>query len=402
MNFDVTTNVLMYSFLFAFLFGAISQKTNFCTMGAVSDWVNMGNTARMASWFLAMSVAIIGVVIIENVFSVPIDTTIPPYRTENFSWLRYILGGLMFGIGMTMAGGCGNKTLVNIGTGSLRSFFVLFVASIMVFVMNKTSFYEVFFHSWINYTSIDLNQFNIKSQSIVDVFAAVFGVEVTKTLKTLLPLLLVSIILLYTFRSRPLRNNKQLLFAGVSIGFIIVMGWYITGGPIGQAAISTVEWLDHKPLGVGVQSYTFINPMGELLVYLGSPSNTLLITFGLVALFGVILGSFSSSVYTHSFSITLFSSKDDLVKHFIGGVLMGVGGVLAMGCTIGQGITGVSTLAMGSFMALFSIILGAAVSLKMSYYKMIYEDEATFFSSFISTLVDLRMLPEALRKLEKP
>lgn len=400
MSFDVATNVLIYSFLFAFLFGAISQKTNFCTMGAVADWVNMGNTARLGAWFLAISVAIIGVVILENIFLVSFSTTIPPYRTENFSWLRYILGGLMFGVGMTMAGGCGNKTLVNLGAGSIRSLFVLFVASIMVFIMNKTSFYEVVFHGWINYTSIDLNQFNIKSQSIVEVFAEVFGLEVTKFFKVSLSLLFATPFLLYALCCKALRKNKQLLFAGISIGFIITMGWYITGGNMGQAAIDSVEWLDHKPLGVGVQSYTFINPMGELLAYLDSPSNTLLITFGLVALFGVVLGSFSLSIYMRRFSITGFSSKEDFVKHLIGAVLMGIGGVLAMGCTIGQGITGVSTLAMGSFIALFSIILGGAVNLKVSYYKMIYE-EASFMSSFISTLVDFKVLPESLRKLEQ-
>jgi len=400
MSFDVATNVLIYSFLFAFLFGAISQKTNFCTMGAVADWVNMGNTARLGAWFLAISVAIIGVVILENIFLVSFSTTIPPYRTENFSWLRYILGGLMFGVGMTMAGGCGNKTLVNLGAGSIRSLFVLFVASIMVFIMNKTSFYEVVFHGWINYTSIDLNQFNIKSQSIVEVFAEVFGLEVTKFFKVSLSLLFATPFLLYALCCKALRKNKQLLFAGISIGFIITMGWYITGGNMGRAAIDSVEWLDHKPLGVGVQSYTFINPMGELLVYLDSPSNTLLITFGLVALFGVVLGSFSLSIYMRRFSITGFSSKEDFVKHLIGAVLMGIGGVLAMGCTIGQGITGVSTLAMGSFIALFSIILGGAVNLKVSYYKMIYE-EASFMSSFISTLVDFKVLPESLRKLEQ-
>ena len=400
MSFDVATNVLIYSFLFAFLFGAISQKTNFCTMGAVADWVNMGNTARLGAWFLAISVAIIGVVILENIFLVSFSTTIPPYRTENFSWLRYILGGLMFGVGMTMAGGCGNKTLVNLGAGSIRSLFVLFIASIMVFIMNKTSFYEVVFHGWINYTSIDLNQFNIKSQSIVEVFAEVFGLEVTKFFKVSLSLLFATPFLLYALCCKALRKNKQLLFAGISIGFIITMGWYITGGNMGQAAIDSVEWLDHKPLGVGVQSYTFINPMGELLAYLDSPSNTLLITFGLVALFGVVLGSFSLSIYMRRFSITGFSSKEDFVKHLIGAVLMGIGGVLAMGCTIGQGITGVSTLAMGSFIALFSIILGGAVNLKVSYYKMIYE-EASFMSSFISTLVDFKVLPESLRKLEQ-
>ncbi|MCK5092470.1 MAG: YeeE/YedE family protein, partial [Gammaproteobacteria bacterium] len=95
-----------------------------------------------------------------------------------------------------------------------------------------------------------------------------------------------------------------------------------------------------------------------------------------------------------------FSSWSDFFKHFAGGVLMGIGGVLSMGCTIGQGITGVSTLALGSMLVLVSIVFGSALTMKIQMYKMCYED-AGLMAVLQTSLVDLRLLPRRMRKLEE-
>ncbi len=116
MEFTIHLQVLGLVFLAAVVLGAVANKTNFCTMGAVSDWVNMGDTGRMRAWLFAMTVALLGVMLFEGAgkLALPSDT-FPPYRTGNFAWLRYVLGGVLFGIGMTLGSGCGNKTLVRIG-----------------------------------------------------------------------------------------------------------------------------------------------------------------------------------------------------------------------------------------------------------------------------------------------
>ena len=402
MGLEVTTSILLLAFLGGAVMGAVAHKTNFCTMGSVSDWINMGNTARLGAWFFSIAVAILGVLLLELTLSVPLDSTLPPFRTTNFAWLRYLLGGLMFGIGMTLAGGCGSKTLINIGGGSLRSLFVLFVAGVMAYLMTKTAFYEVVFYNWIEVASINLADLEIESQSLVDISAALLGVTPSKGLHWVVGVLLASVFLFLAFRSKHFRKNTQLIIGGGVIGLVIVAGWYISGGPTGQEVIETVEWLDERPLGVGVQSYTFINPMGESLNFLMNPTDRLLITYGMMALLGVIIGSLVYALFSGTFRITKFSSSKELIKHLIGGMLMGTGGVLAMGCTIGQGIAGVSTLAAGSLIALGSIIFGSAMTIKISYYKMAYDEEATFLASLLSSLVDFKMLPEALRKLEEP
>lgn len=183
------------------------------------------------------------------------------------------------------------------------------------------------------------------------------------------------------------------------VGLCVTGGWYLTGGPLGQEWIDSAGWADTPPLGVGIQSYTFVNPAGETLVYLSDPANTLLLTFGVAAVFGMTLGAFVYALISGRFRIEWFASWNDFFRHVAGAVLMGIGGVLALGCTIGQGITGASTLALGSFLALGAIILGSVITMKVEYYKIVYED-ASWSATFLSTLVDLHLLPKSLRRLE--
>ena len=134
------------------------------------------------------------------------------------------------------------------------------------------------------------------------------------------------------------------------------------------------ELAETVPSRVEVQSFTFISPMGDSVRYLMSPANFAYINFGVTALAGVIVGSFLYALLSGGFRIEWFVSGGDFANHAIGGVLMGIGGVLAMGCTVGQAITGVSTLAMGSFLTFFAIVAGAAATMKFQYWRMMQEE----------------------------
>lgn len=393
-------SLLLYAFAGAFLFGAVAHKTNFCTMGAVSDWVNLGNKARLWSWLVAAAVALLAATVLQAQGVVDFDSTLPPYRSAAFAWLRYLVGGLLFGVGMTLAGGCGSKTLLNIGGGSLKAVLVLIVAGAFAFLMTKTAFYETLFHGWVSATTVDLTAYGIRSQAVPDLLAAMVGEA--SWLQWLPGVAIASLILLLALRDAQFRKHRNHWIGGLSVGAIIAAAWYVTGGPLGRDVVEAVEWLDEKPLGVGVQSYTFINPMGEALYYLSARGNPNFITFGVAAVPGVILGAALSAVFGGRFRLVWFTSVIDFVKHLIGAALIGIGGVLAMGCSVGQGITGVSTLALGSFLALAAIIFGAALTMKVQYYLMIYEDEANFTGAFLSSLVDMRLLPAALRRLDPP
>ncbi len=400
MELEITTQVILAGGLLALVLGAVVSKTNFCTMGAVSDWVNMGDTGRMRSWFMAMAVAILGVALLEYRELLDTGTSRVPYRGALFFWPRYILGGLMFGVGMTLASGCGNKNLIRIGGGNLKSVFVVLVAGAMAYLMTRTDFYGVVFHSWMAPISLDLNGWGISDQSLGTLIGSLLGIENPASLNLYLALLLGVGILAYVLLSREFRSSLDLMLGGLVVGLVVLGGWYVTGGPMGQEWMEAVEFMDEPPPSTGTQSYTFINPMGETLSYLFDPANTSLITFGVAALFGVIAGSFLYAVASRSFRIEWFVNWRDFVNHMAGAVLMGIGGVLALGCTIGQGVTGISTLALGSFVAMASIVIGSALTMKVQYYKLVYEEEASFGKALISGMADLHLLPNGMRKLD--
>ncbi len=374
MEFTVHHQVLAAVFVIATVLGAIVSKTNFCTMGAVSDWINMGDTGRMRAWLLAMAVAIAGVAGLEAGGLIQLSgDTFPPYRTASFGWLRYLAGGALFGIGMTLASGCGNKTLVRVGGGNLKSLVVLAIAAIMAYLMLWTPFYENFFHPWVSATTVDLSRHGVNGQELGAVVSGVFGLEASRSLNAVLGAVVALCLLAYVFSSAEFRGSFDNVLGGAAVGLAVLAGWYLTGGPLGQAWKEYAEFATQVPSRVQVQSYTFISPMGDTVRYLLSPGNTALVNFGVMALAGVIAGSFIYALLTRSFRVEWFVSGRDFANHAVGGVLMGVGGVLSMGCTVGQAITGMSTLAIGSLLTFLAIVGAAAATMKYQYWRMMQE-----------------------------
>jgi uncharacterized protein len=371
MEFGIHQQVLLSVFAIAFVIGVIGQKTRFCTMGAVSDWVDMGDTGRMRSWVFAMAIALAGVVALEATGTINLAAdTFPPYRTANFAWLRYLVGGLLFGIGMTLASGCGNRTLVRIGGGNVKSLTVLVVAAICAYLMMWTPVFETAFVPWIQATSVNLAQYGMPTQEVGSVVAGMFGMESSRTLNLTVAAVAALAMFWWVFKSRDFRDSFDHVLGGAVVGLAVLAGWYLTGGPMGQAWKESAEMASVIPSRVQTQSYTFISPMGDGVRYLTDPTNFSLINFGIAALCGVILGGFLYSIATRGFRLERFLTFKDFGNHVLGGALMGTGGVLAMGCTIGQAITGVSTLAIGSILVFFSIVIGSVLTMKYQYWRM--------------------------------
>lgn len=412
--------LLWSTFAIALVMGAMVNKTNFCTMGAVSDWVNMGDTGRMRAWLFAIAIAVLGVAILEKMGLANTAAAFPPYRANpaGLTWAENLLGGLMFGIGMTLASGCGNKTLIRIGGGNIKSIMVLIIiATIAYFMVNPfpgtdKTLMSVLFIDWIRPLALKA------PQDLGSLVSTDNAAQMRLIIGGIIGLALVVI----AFKSSDFRGSFDNVLGGLIVGLAVVAAWYVSSNiflnidnhhvSVREAVSPTAEYWDMfpefhpameaKPDGAPLspQSFTFINPMGQTLGYVANGFNRGLLTFGIMALFGVIAGSFLWSVITRSFRIEWFASFKDFVNHFIGAILMGFGGVLAMGCTIGQGVTGISTLAVGSIITFVAIVLGCAITMKIQYYKMVYEDDATFLKAFITALVDLKLLPAGLRQLE--
>jgi len=408
------TVFLWATFAVALIMGAVVNKTNFCTMGAVSDAVNMGDNSRMRAWFLAIAVAMLGVVILETAGLVNTSTSFPPYRGSELIWAENLLGGVLFGIGMTLASGCGNKTLIRIGGGNIKSIMVLLIIGLIAYYMvnpfpgSDQTLMSVLFYDWLRPTAISLSTSQDLGSLVNDADAANMRMYIGGAISLLL--------LIIIFKSSEFRSSLDNVMGGLVVGLSVLAGWYISGALISIEAegemLNLARYVENwdmlvdsdagKPAelrSLNTQSFTFINPMGQTYGYAMGGFASKYLTFGLMALFGVIAGSFLWSLVTRSFRIEWFASFGDFFNHLIGAVLMGFGGVLAVGCTIGQGITGVSTLALGSIITLFSIIFGSAITMKVQLYKMMYED-ASFMSAFVTGLVDMRLLPKGMRKLE--
>ena len=374
MEFTVHNQVLLTVFAIAMIIGAVANKTNFCTMGAVSDWVNIGDTGRMRAWVFAMTVALTGVIVLEAAGVINLSgETFPPYRTANFAWPRYLVGGLLFGIGMTLGSGCGNKTLVRVGSGNLKSLAVLVIAAVAAYLMLWGPLYEKAFLPWIQPLTINLAQHGVPNQEVGSILSGMFGLAPSRALNFAVAAVFALGMLGFVLKSADFRGSFDNILGGAVIGLAIVAGWYLTGGPMGQAWKDYADMATDIPSRVQVQSYTFISPMGDSVHYLLQPAKLALVNFGVMALAGVIAGSFVYALLTRSFRIEWFASLRDFANHAAGAVLMGIGGVLSMGCTVGQAITGISTLAVGSILTFMAIVIGAAGTMKYQYWKMMQE-----------------------------
>jgi uncharacterized membrane protein YedE/YeeE len=355
--------VVWGAFALAFVFGAVGNKTQFCTMGAVSDVVNMGDWNRMRMWLLAIAVAVAGASALQLSGLVDLSKTI--YTSPRFTWLSYIVGGLLFGIGMTLASGCGSRTLIRIGTGNLKSLVVAIVLAITAYMTLK-GILGVF-----RLAALDSVGATFASgQDLPSFIARALGLD-KKLVLAALGLAVACGLLAFVFKAREFRTFDNVL-GGLVVGLVVVGGWVLSGN-VGHLAEDPAT-LEEKFLATNsgrMESFSFVAPQAYLLeLFMLWSDKSRVMTFGIAAVLGMFSGSLAWSLATRSFRLESFRDAEDLINHLAGGALMGFGGVLALGCTIGQGITGLSTLALGSILAFFSMIAGAAATMKFQYWRL--------------------------------
>ena len=370
---SVVHKVALWGFWGAFLFGIIAHKTHFCTMGAISDWINMGSLHRLRAWLLAMAVALLVSQLLQAIGWIDLSASI--YLSTNFGIGGYIVGGFLFGVGMTLGGGCGQRTLVRTGGGNLKSLVVLLVLGLTAYVTLRGLLAGVRIEVF-EPLSIDLSEYGLADQSLASVLVAVTGLaneSVAKGLAVIIGLAL----LIYTLNDRDFRASGDAIVSGLVVGLLVAGAWLVTG-VVGNG--------DFDP--VRLETLTFIAPVGNMLNYLMTWTGST-IGFGIAVVFGVVAGSLVYAVTSGNFRIETFSSRSDMLNHLYAGVLMGFGGVLSLGCTIGQGVGGFSTLALGSVVSIVFIVFGCALTIKMQYYML----DDGFAGSLRQSLADFHLLP---------
>jgi len=348
------------AFALAFIFGAVANKTNFCTMGAVSDWVNMGDLNRMRMWLLAIAVALLGSSALAVAGVVDLSKSI--YPGPNFTWLSYIVGGFLFGVGMTLGSGCGSKTLIRIGTGNLKSLVVYVFLGIAAY-MTLRGLLGAFRVGVLEKAAITLPM----GQDL----PALLGVN-----RAILAMLIGGGLLAFAYASKEFRANFDYSLGGVVTGLVVVGGWYVSGhlGRVAEDPNTLQEAFVATNSG-RMESFSFVSPLAYTLEYLMLwTDKSKIITYGIASAAGVIAGSASYALATRSFRWEGFRDAEDTANHMVGGLLMGFGGITALGCTIGQAISGISTLALGSILTFASIVAGSAAAMKYQYWRISTED----------------------------
>lgn len=358
-DFDaLVRSTLIGIFLLAAVLGAVVRETRFCTMGAVSDVLYLGDWGRMRQWAVAIGVALCGFAGLSAGGLVnPHDTL---YASYNVLWLSAIIGGLLFGVGMVLASGCGSKNLVRLGGGSLKSLVVLLVMGLAAFITLK------------GLTAV------LRVRTVDTVFWSAQGVAFAPDLlsramhwplasvRLWLGMGLGLLALLWGMGGRWADRDWRLPLGGFLVGMAVVLAWWLSGH---YAEVwehpQTLEHMYATTQSGRVEALSFVTPAAQALEWLMfySDANTVL-TFGVLAACGMVVGAAVHAVLRREFRIQGFADAPDLSRHLLGAVLMGVGGVTAMGCTIGQGISALSTLHLASLPAALSIVVGAGLALK--------------------------------------
>ncbi len=366
---DADLQALQYQVLWLALalgvaFGAIAQRTQFCTMGAVADVVTFGDWSRMRMWVLAIGVAMLGFNTMVALGWIAAADTV--YAGSQLLWLSHALGGLMFGFGMVLASGCGSKTLVRIGGGNLKSLVVFVVLGFSAFATLRgvTAVLRV--------ATVDRVSLALPAGQDLPSLAGSFGLGGTPGQRALLLGAVLGAGLVAWVLSRREGRGANVLLGGLGIGALVVAGWWLSGvlGHVDEHP-QTLEPVFLATNSQRMESFSFVAPLAYVLdglIFFSDASKRL--TQGMVIVLGVVLGSAAVALADRSFRWEGFRGVEDTANHLVGAALMGVGGVTAVGCTIGQGLSGLSTLALGSFIAVAGIVAGAVAALRWQVWRL--------------------------------
>lgn len=350
------------AFAIGLSFGFAAQRSHFCTMGAISDVLIMQDWTRLRMWALAAAVAIGGTTELQQAGVIDVHNAI--YTAARLPWLSHLGGGTLFGIGMTLASGCGAKTLVRLGGGNLKSL-VVFVFLGLSAYMSLRGLFAAWRVDWIDPQVIPLHA----AQDLPSLLAARYELDAGSARLACASVVGGSLVL-FALSDRRMWQRTQLL-ASLGIGACIVAGWYLSGH---------LAWLPEDPETLQpaflatnsgrMESLSFVAPFAYSLdlLMLWTDSGRI-VTIGIASVIGVITGALLSALANRSFRIESFRDAPDLLRHIVGAMLMGFGGITALGCTIGQGLSGLSTLSLGSALTVIGIVGGASLALKIQIKK---------------------------------
>ena len=356
-----TQLVLALAFALALGLGWVIQRSHFCTMGAISDWLFMRDATRLRQWAWALALGVLGFAAMSALGWIDPQHTI--YAAPRFPWLSYLLGGAVFGVGMVLASGCPTKNLVRLGGGSLKALVVL-----LVMALSALATLRGLPGLWRVHT-LDLHTASMESGPFVGQWVAhSLGLAPTHGL-ALTAAVLGLALLLWVLREREMRRGPNAL-AGLGVGGVLLGAWAVSGvlGLVPEHP-QTLETVYLATASGRIEALSFTGPLAQWLdawVYTADGGKRL--SLGMVWVPGVVLGAAGASWRSGQWRWEGFIQTADLARHLVGAALMGFGGVCAMGCSFGQGLSGLSTLSWGSVLAVAAMVAGAALALRAQWW----------------------------------
>jgi len=343
---STSTLLVVIGLSLGFIMGATARAARFCTFGAVEDFVLTGKTLRIKAWALAIAIAMIIVQLLHHYGLARIDEVF--YLNPQFGLAGAIVGGLLFGLGMAMVGTCGFGVLVRMAGGDLKAFccFIILALSGYMTARGITSLIKV---NTVDALAIDLT--DMGGQGLPHLLAAITNLKVD-TLWLPLGGIIAGLILIYCFKDKEFRASRRDIVAGILIGLSVAAGFYATG-TIGADPFDPVR----------VQSLTYVLPLGDTIIWLATFTGAS-ITFSIAVVLGTIGGAGIVAAGRDEWRWEGFDDMREMRRQLLGSAAMGAGGITALGCTVGQGISGISTLSMSPPIALAAIFIGASFGLR--------------------------------------
>ncbi|MGY3491801.1 MULTISPECIES: YeeE/YedE family protein [unclassified Bradyrhizobium] len=341
---DPATIVIIAALIIGLIYGSVGLLSGFCMMSGLRGWWAEGDGRLARTYALAMGVAIAASQLLAAAGLVDLGKSI--YLQPSFSAPVMFLGGLLFGYGMVLSNGCGSRALVLLGRGNLRSFVVVIVLGIFAEMTLKGLIAPG------RIAMVQASQATVSANSVPALLADI-GLGAVPA-RMVAASVLAAVLIIFAFAHAPFRKSPGQIAAGLIVGLLVAGGWYATGY-LGAD--------DFNP--VPVTSLTFIAPIADALQYVMLSTGSTL-NFGIVTVFGVFAGSLITAIATGRFQLEGYRSPQHMLRSASGAALMGAGGVMAFGCSVGQGLTGLSTLSLSSLIAIAGIMLGTGAGLRGS------------------------------------
>ena len=322
------------------LLGFAGGYSRFCTLGAIEDAIYGNNFDRLRMWALGLAIAIAAIFGLTTIGQVDMLSSF--HFTQAWNPLTSITGGLIFGYGMALSGNCGYGALVRMAGGDMRSFIIVLVMAISTYMAlgGPTAALRNYLFPPENYTG-DV------PQSVAYLIGDIVGIA------PLIPALVIALVFaILALSGAKFRRSKSMVFGGFMVGLAIASGWWFTTY-LSQNSFSVIP----------IESHTFTAPLGDSVFYLMTSTGSSL-NFGIGSVLGVIIGAFIGAKIKGRFRWESCDDPRELKRQILGAFLMGTGGVIALGCSIGQGMTAMSALTYSAPVVLASIFVGSAFGLR--------------------------------------